>query len=200
MLIIDEILKLKRGVYALRFGARQVMVSETQLVQHHLYKGQEIEEGLIKVLEKEFLNSQCLHKSIDIISRRNHFVKELRTKLLQKEFDREVIDDTIDRLIDEGYMDELETARQLVAVRSETDSKSKIKMRLIQRGCPENIVDLVLQDGTGDEFEKAMTAARKKLRQLEGEPEDKQKEKLMRNLLSKGFDYGVVRRVWEELQ
>lgn len=193
-MIIEEIVKVKRGVYALKLSEHTVEINETLLVKYHLYKGQDMDIGLLDTLKREYQVSLCTHKSIDLLSRRNHFVKELEQKLLDRAFERWVITETLDQLLQEGYINERETAQLLVHSKKETDSYFKIKQALLQRGCPESLCEEVLSQGVGDELEKAKAACEKKTRQLKGQTDDQTHDKLMRFLMGRGFSYGTSKQ------
>lgn len=78
---------------------------------------------------------ECYNKAIDLLAMRDHSARELGRKLYRYEFDKEVINSVIEKLVEKNYINESEYSR--VAIRSYAGkrySKSKIIEKLNHNG------------------------------------------------------------------
>ena len=115
-----------------------------------------------------------------------------------------MIDSVIRDLSNNGYLNDEEFIREFVAVKSKSKnwSAKKVKSELIKRGISSKQIDSVLKDQTiVSDSENAEKLAKRKyelLRKRDLDPNELT-NKLYSNLLSKGFDYEVVKKVCSKI-
>lgn len=130
-------------------------------------------------------------------------VHELRDRLKRKSFEPEIIDATIARLKELGYVDDKAYARSWAESRQSSRPRSArlIASELRLKGIAPDIANEATSAISDDDA--AYEAASGRLRSLRGLPYKKFRERLGRFLTSRGFDYGVARetieRCWKEL-
>lgn len=90
----------------------------------------------------------CYGKAIDLLSRRGHFELEMRSKLRQRGFESEEIDTTVQRLTDEGLLDDGQAARQLVEERLRRGAfgARRLQQELQRRGIDADAARAVLAE------------------------------------------------------
>lgn len=82
---------------------------------------------------------------MDLLARREHSAKELRTKLLVREFDRDEVDAAIERLIDDGLLSDERFAEAFVASRvRKGQGPLRIRGELEQRGVADGLIEASL--------------------------------------------------------
>lgn len=145
---------------------------------------------------------EVYQKAIALLSRRNHFEAELRKKLLQREYDKEMIERVIEELTRKKYLNDLENARIYIAFRKNTKSIYYLKNKLYEKGVSGSIINSVLEEMEIDEFDIALRYVYKKWNI--GEEEEfhfnyDEVAKICRSLSSKGFSYRTVSKIRDHL-
>jgi regulatory protein len=85
----------------------------------------------------------CFKESLRIVSLRPYSVLEVRGKLLQKGFDQDLVEKSIGKLREYGYLDDRELARTLIRFKfnSAGYGRRKISEYLRRRKIPEDIIN-----------------------------------------------------------
>lgn len=149
--------------------------------------------------EREELYRKALNSATRMLSRRQHAVRELETKLTAR-FDSDIVERVIARLGEQGFLDDqafaCEYARQrfIRSPRSALAVITELEGRGVGRSVAQYAVAGVMQEeGLSDET-LAERAARKKLAAL-GSHGGKAQEKIYAFLASRGFSRSVARGV-----
>lgn len=154
-------------------------------------------EKLIEIAKVENL-SKCKDSALKTIERSYKTEKEIRDKLLNKEFDEETVEKTINFLKEYTFIDDLKFTKMYVKDRIRTQGRNKIKYALIQKGVNKYLVDEVLEElDRNDEEERALLICEKKYLSICKREDDdfKIKNKLIRYMLGRGYEYEVARNV-----
>ena len=169
-----------------------------------LKKGDEISEDRFSLLIEQNKLFYIKQKAFRLLGRRQHASSELRRKLWNKDYEQKLIDEVIEDLKKNGYLDDSEFIRAFVAEKSKTKSWStkRIKSELFKRGIAAKLIDEILTNRPKEEdFESAMILANKKLEVLTKrnlEPKEL-RNKLSTYLFSKGFEYDLIKEVCNKL-
>jgi len=140
---------------------------------------------LLKV--KSCVNKEILHVGIDLLSRREHSVKELNHKMLQRGFSSSEIAEVITFLVENNYCNEQRFAESVFRSRVNKGYGLKyIEQELQQKGVDKAILRLVQQEYAIDWFEQAAQAYEKKFG-LVPIRDEKDKAKRIRFLQYRGF-------------
>ena len=122
----------------------------------------------------------------DMLGRRAYSSFDLSKKMVEKGYSKEVAQDTIDKLIEYGYLNDAEYAVRYTKILEERGKGNLyIKEKLKQSGIAE-------MPETGDELERALAL----LPKLEG----KTPEQIGRRLLGLGFTPSVVYKILAKLR
>lgn len=166
----------------------------------NFYKdGDELSEEEWKALIDKIYYKKAIDKCYDLLSRRDHSVKELKTKLLRT-VDEENADRAIAKMLDYGYLNDEKYAHSLVSYLSQTKnmSSSFIKQELYKRGIPSDIISNALEDVEIDNIvsvvELIQTKYASKLDSPDGE------KKVIAALMRKGFSYSDIRYAFERIE
>ncbi|MBS6006611.1 MAG: recombination regulator RecX [Clostridium baratii] len=158
-------------------------------------------EKLIEISKSENL-SKCKESALRTIERSYKTEKEIRDKLLAKEFDIETVDSTINFLIEYGFIDDSKFVSMYIKDRIRTQGRNKIRYSLISKG----VNKLLIEDAFStldrdDEMERAIILCEKKYLNISKREDDnfKIKNKLTRYLLGRGYDYDIAKEVIKEV-
>ena len=140
-------------------------------------------------------SSELWNKSLDILSRREHSVIELKTKL--KRFDPSIQDlnEVIERLLDSKFLDDRRFAASFIKSKSESGyGPNYISQYLRKKGISSEQYDMYALEI--DWEEKCLTQFNKKSRNKE--LNFKEKEKILRFLAYRGFSYELIQNALKE--
>ena len=88
---------------------------------------------------------------MDLLARREHSARELRLKLISRDFDADEIDLAIERLIDEGLLSDARFAAAFVASRvRKGQGPIRIRGDLEQRGVAGELIEAALERADAD--------------------------------------------------
>lgn len=162
------------------------------------------EEEKNSVIRKNEL-FEIKNSAFRFLSRRIHSRYEVRLKLVQKKFDKRLIDEVLDYLQNKNYLNDTEFAEKF-ALEKITLNKigvHKLKGELLKKGVDRDIIDSILVKFEDDPqvMENAEKLAEKKLRQLsrKGINSLQKKQKLYQYLRSKGFQGEIISQIIDKI-
>jgi len=166
------------------------------------------------VLEKEFsdeeffeiIKEDSIRRAKDQVLRyleiRPHSRKELTLKLQRKSFRKEIIESALSDLEKVDLINDEKFTRQFIhnELILRPGSKKLLRSKLIQRGVAAEIFEPILNEvyEKQDEGQIALQIARKFLKIQSNLKGERRKEKLVRHLVNKGFDWEVIDLVMKE--
>lgn len=128
---------------------------------------------------------------------------EVRLKLKENGFAEDVIDEVLDILEKEEYLNDKVYCEIFIEDKKKLNGygKNKIKSLLIQKGISKNIFEGFLNEFEYDEeFDNALKMGIKKLELLSNEEDNfKKKQKIINYLVYRGFGFDVINDVLKEI-
>jgi len=187
------------------FDDEQILILALEVfLKSGLKKADKISEGRFSLLIEQNKLFHIKQRAFRLLGRRQHSTSELKRKLWNKDYDSKLIDEVIEDLNKKGFLDDEEFIREFVADKSKIKSWStkRIRSELIKKGIALKLIYESLIDQPKEiEQENLLTLAQKKYDQLRKrnlEPKEL-KMKLTSFLILKGFEYDLVREVYDEL-
>lgn len=139
--------------------------------------------------------SDLWNKSLDLLSRREHSVSELRNKLIRFNPDSNDLKDVIERLITSNFLDDKRFASAFIRSKAESGyGPNYISQYLAKKGIPSDKYDIYSLEI--DWEDKCLTQFNKKRRNKE--INFKEKEKILRFLAYRGFSYEIIKNALKE--
>lgn len=177
-------------------------VDESVLIAYKLQKNLELDDELIETL----IQKDDLHKSytltINFLSYRMRTKKEIHDYLVKKEVDEEHIKQIIERLTNEGLLEDSQFADAFVRTRIQGSIKGPklVKRELIEKGVPAQVATESIAQYTFDiQLEKINKWIDKKMNNQGKDSFKKQLQQLHVTLMQKGFDQDVIKEAVSEL-
>jgi regulatory protein len=205
MKIIRVVKKDENNVIVYLDNDEKLYLSYEVFFKNGLRKDSELPVDHFKFLIRENQKHHIKQKAFAYIGRRHHSALEIRTKLRQKQYDKDLIEEVINDLTVNKYIDDLEFARLYADenIRLKLWGKNKIKGELIKRGVDSEIISEVLNEKfpEGNDVDNALELAQKKYKSLrKGKLDEmKVKQKLYSFLSSRGYDYETSKGAVEKL-
>ena len=139
--------------------------------------------------------SDLWNKSLDILSRREHSVIELKNKLIRFNPDPNDLKDVIERLITSNFLDDKRFASAFIRSKAESGyGPNYISQYLTKKGITPDKYDMYSMEI--DWEDKCLTQFNKKRRNKE--INFKEKEKILRFLAYRGFSYEIIKNALKE--
>lgn len=174
----------------------------SRIVAAWLRVGQELNEEKIKRLQFEEARERAFQQAMLFLSYRARSESEIRQNLRKHEIPDEVIEQTLERLRQDGLANDGQFARAWVENRSVFRPRSRrmLAMELKQKGLNEEAVTSALEDVNDEAL--AYEAAQKRAPRFKDLEWIEFRKKLSEFLARRGFPYSViapvVTRIWNE--
>lgn len=126
---------------------------------------------------------------------------ELRSKLLEKGATTHEADDILQRLTDEGYLDEARYAKAFTSDKFRFDHWGRLKIRytLLQRGVDETLITAALGRIDDDEYYTALLDfIKSRLLSVSDDDPYRTLQKIMRSAAARGYEPDLVHRALHE--
>lgn len=176
-----------------------ITTDEDFWAENYIKDGTDIDEDEWNKLVTKINFKKAVDKCYDLLSRRDHSVKELKTKLLRT-VDENSADAAIEKMLDLGYLDDEKYAQTLVRYLLDNKNMSKnfVKQEMYKRGLSADIINNILEntefDNSANCVELITTKYRNKLRAEGG------KDKVTAALMRKGFSYYDIKHAFEMIE
>lgn len=166
------------------------------IYKHHLKVGSCVEKDEFDKIKQESDRITCFSKALAYISSRLKTEKQLKDYLVLKGYSFSVVEEAIEKLKEYGYLNDEYYAKTYAEMLNKTKGKLYIKQQLKAKGINGEIIEsLNLQDDETACKEICQKWLKNKILPLE----KKDKEKLFRFLLSRGFGYETINSVVNDL-
>lgn len=162
-----------------------------------LKEGMEVDSELLMKASVESSYKKALNYALNLLGKYYKTKSELAKKLKEKEYNEETIKAVLERLAEVGYLNDEQYVEAFIRSKQDTSqglNKRTLYNKLIQKGVDKDLIQQSLENSDIDEYQNAMQAAEKKMRNLKGSLQEK-KAKLYSFLYNKGFSYEICSKV-----
>jgi len=168
-----------------------------------LKKGMEIDEDFKStILAKEETKQAHLY-ALKLVNYRPRCQSEVRRKMAEKGYAPEIIDETIDYLINYNFLNDEEFTRLYIESKIDINKYgfNRIRYQLGGMGIARDIIDRCIAEysDTTDEYPMALSQAEKKVSSMSGDDYRSRYRKLSGFLGRKGYSYDVISKVLKEV-
>lgn len=193
-----EIIRIKKegGHYVLHFSNNETLsLKESVFVRHNLYKGKEIDGDQIAAIVFDGERQDGIDLALKKLTNRKTEY-EIRTLLSSENFGEEIIDEVLDYLIEYEFVDDESYALLFCRDKRNINGYGPVKIAYIlrQKGIDDSTIAHGLEEYTAD-MEQSMIESIVKKKYLRDGVLQKEREKIIRFLLSRGFHYGEIKEV-----
>lgn len=172
------------------------------LIKYSLKKNMELSNELIDDIKSSEEKISVYNYGISVLSRAAKSEYELRHKMQDKGFDSQLIDNAINTLKEQKYLDDEKYCEMFIndKINISKYGVRKIKEALYYKGIDKEIIEQKIKSiSSKDEEERAFMLGKKKLLSIKEEDTRKKGLKLSNYLVGKGFEYETVRKVVNNL-
>lgn len=173
-------------------------LSESELLSIGLKIGQEFSDAELEDLKQTAVLDKAYDRALNLVARRPRSVWEMEQYLKRKEYDQEVIEQTLNKLSKKNYLDDKAFATAWVASRRllKNTSKRRLTQELRAKRVSDEVVRAVLEADETDEQEVLRQLIERKRTQTRYQDE----QKLMQYLVRQGYNYSDIKAVLSEAE
>lgn len=184
---IERIEVLEKGRRRLFFeNGMKLLLYKGEVSSCDLKEGIQISDDLYQKLLYEVVGKRAKKRAMHLLERQERTEYQLREKLKQNEYPKEVIDDAIAYVKRYHYVDDFRYACNYIRYQQEKKSRRRLQQDLLQKGISKQIIEQAFEEeGNADE-----KAAIQKLLEKKGYHADMTKQeanKVYQFLLRKGY-------------
>jgi regulatory protein len=144
-------------------------------------------------------HKKAFQKALGYLARRPRSILEMKDYLLRKQFSPLVVDDVVQRLCTEKYLNDRIFAENYLENRRRNKPKSLFALRceLKIKGIHPPISDELLAEY--DDLEFAWLAVKPKIRSWQHLDQETFKKKVFNYLRYRGFCFAVIQSIWQQI-
>jgi regulatory protein len=166
------------------------------VMKFDLTVGLELSDELLNEIKIDNEYNKCFNQALNYLSYQERTVKEVRSKLKDKEYLKFTVDKVVRELINLKYLNDFEYAKRYIEFKIKKMGKWKIKSKLSDKGIDEAILDRLLNNYSEDiQYESALLIATKKNNQYSDISYQKRYSRLSGLLNRKGYSYSIINEV-----
>lgn len=139
---------------------------------------------------RELIKKRAYSMAYFLLAKRDYPSGDLKTRLISKYRERDIIEDLIADFCERGYIDDYEYGKSYV--RTHSYGRKKMEFMLLKKGLSSDMIRELLDDNSDQELEEA----KKQWIKLG----NKEKDKKIMSLMRKGFEYSTIQRAVSELE
>lgn len=162
------------------------------LVKNGIKVGTEVSEKILKELQIESDKEKAYEKALCLIERQKYTSHQLRNKLSMKGYDKEIIDECINKLKNYGFISDKDFAESFIRS-TKTKSKKEIENALFSKGVSCEVVENAIASLEVDDEQTAYNLSVKFMKYKE--PSKENIKKLVAYLYRKGFSFSLAQSV-----
>lgn len=181
-------------------GKFSFTISEEDYISLNLYENTEISQETVDYIKSKLNFSKAKSLAVRYLSMKLRTEKEVYMRLQEEGFDSECIEAVIEELKAIGYINNKLYAQKYVFDRSKLKPMSRrlMKLELLSKDIPEDIVNEVLEDYKVEDHFVAENLLKRKFGKYDL-TDEKIKRKAYMFLLHRGFSNEIIRKAFKEV-
>ncbi len=185
-------------------------IHEDVLIKCNLYVNKVIDTDYIETIVKTEEQSKANHYAINLLSYRVRSKHEILTKMTEKDYDLDIINNTIDFLTDNHLLNDLEFARMFIRDKLNLTRYSILRIRhdLRNKGVDKQLINeallLIEDDELDPDYDNAKYLSLKKYNDLKSKKKNidlseyEIKQKVYSAISQKGFNIYIIKDALED--
>lgn len=173
----------------------RISITDDLILKFNISSGREFSDEEFKLLKDAADVAFTREKALELLSLREHGSGELRTKLLQKGYQKAAIAEVIDYLKEKNYLNDGRFADlySQELIQRKKLGPAKLKEKLYQRGIRTDIIQMIMTDYDREtQIENCRFHFEKKFKSHTSFETREEKAKAVRFLQGKGFTWDVI--------
>lgn len=167
------------------------------IVKYSFKENQEIEKEKLDEYLLESESFYAFNKGLKYLSKSMKTESEIKDYLKTKNFKPDVINLAIKKLYEYNYINDELYVKNYVEFYKTKYGKLKLKQNLLNKKIDEELIDEYLSYDEEDNLDIVYNLIEKQLKNKD--LDDKLKQKIIRNLLSKGYNFDIIKKAFKKV-
>lgn len=181
-------------------GEKAFVLYRNEAYRMGIREGESLSEQAYAEIMQEILPKRARLRCMNILKSADKTEWQLRAKLRQGGYPKEIEDIAIEYVRSFHYIDDVRYARYYIESRSQTKSKRQIVQDLKAKGVSSEDIEAAYEQAEGNSEEETILALAKKKRMNLENPTAEEQQKYYVFFMRKGFSYAAVRKVLRGLE
>lgn len=178
-------------------------VDQEVIIKHFLTKDMEVDEEFLNDIIKTEEKNKAINTACNYLGFKPRTEKEVRTKLKDKGFDEDIINNTIEFLYKYDYLNDYNYGKLLINDKKtfKKAGKGLLKQELYKKGINKDIIEELVEESYDydEEYSMAYEVALKKYKLIKNEDKNAIYRKLSSLLARKGYSFDIINKVIKEV-
>lgn len=196
---VNKFTKGKNGMYTVTLeDTTKLTIHEDLILKYNILISKNITDELKNKILEENKKYEIYEIALSYINKKLRSSKELKKYLIKKEYQAELIDQVIELLYNQGYLNDKVYSTSLVHDRIilSMDGPNKIKKELSDNGIDNNIIEEVIEEYTKDiELERIEKIVNKQIKLNKNKGSNLLKKKINMYLINLGYNYDSINTI-----
>ena len=196
---VNKFTKGKNGMYTVTLeDTTKLTIHEDLILKYNILISKNITDELKNKILEENKKYEIYEIALSYINKKLRSSKELKKYLIKKEYQSELIDQVIELLYNQGYLNDKVYSTSLVHDRIilSMDGPNKIKKELSDNGIDNNIIEEVIEEYTKDiELERIEKIVNKQIKLNKNKGSNLLKKKINMYLINLGYNYDSINTI-----
>lgn len=167
------------------------------IILHNLKNSQLIEKEKLEEILLSNESEHAFNKALHFLTKSMRTEGEIKKYLKSKDISDIVINVTLQKLKDYKYLDDVLYTKEYIEMYKNKYGKMKLKQNLLNKYINEDIIDEYLSFDEEETLESVVNLIEKQIKNKE--LDIKLKQKVYRNLLSKGYSYDIIKKAFKKV-
>ena len=195
---IEQYKKTRFKIYLDDSKRPSFMLYAQEVRKYGLKEGMELEAGIYDEILNELLIKRARQRALYLLDDYSRTEAQLRNKLREGFYPDEAIDAAVEYAKSKHYLDDAYYAQEFAAVRTRKKSRRMVEMEMASRGIDRDTIAEAMDRLETDEVETVCGLIKKKCSDVSLIDNEK-KNKMIRNLISRGFSYDDCKEAFDRL-
>lgn len=196
---VNKFTKGKNGMYTVTLEDKtKLTIHEDLILKYNILISKNITDELKNKILEENKKYEIYEIALSYINKKLRSSKELKKYLIKKEYQAELIDQVIELLYNQGYLNDKVYSTSLVHDRMilSMDGPNKIKKELSDNGIDNNTIEEVIEEYTKDiELERIEKIVNKQIKLNKNKGSNLLKKKINMYLINLGYNYDSINTI-----
>jgi len=175
------------------------------LVEFQLYEGAELDDARLAQVREESERRKARERAYRLLASRDRSEHEMRSRLKEIGFGPDVVEQTVAKLREQGYLNDARFAVDFARSQLATHpvGRRELEWRLRNKGLADAIVAEAVEAAYAERDERtlALELARARVRRYRNEPDERKVKKRVADFLARrGFSWEIISDILEQWQ
>lgn len=195
LMIITNIEPVEKGKVKICFdNAKPFFLYKGEVKKLALESQMQLDEEEYRRIYYDIVGKRAIKRAMHLLEKKDRTEEELRKKLEQNEYPKELIENAVSYVKSYHYIDDERYARAYVRLNQQKKSSLRLRQELLSRGIAKELIEIALDEENETAPEELIQILLEKKNYDKERASIQEKQKMYRFLMARGFLYEDIMR------